>query len=72
MSKKTTTDRATRRSEEFSRQADAPKVGLLGELFDFIVHNKKWWLAPILVVLLALGVFVFLSATPLAPFLYPF
>ena len=30
---------------------DAPK-GLLAEFWDFIVHEKAWWMTPIVVVLL--------------------
>ena len=25
------------------------KISILGELFQFLVHRKKWWLAPILI-----------------------
>ena len=47
-------------------------TGLLRELWGFLRDNKKWWLLPILIVLLALGLIVLLSGTGLAPFLYPF
>jgi hypothetical protein len=34
-------------------------------------HNKKWWLLPLLVTLLAFGLLIFLSSgTGLAPFIY--
>ena len=36
----------------------------------FAMENKKWWLVPMLVVTLALVVLVYLSTTPLAPFIY--
>jgi hypothetical protein len=42
----------------------------IGELWDFLRDNKKWWLLPILVVLLLFGVLIFLSGTGLAPFIY--
>ena len=45
---------------------------LLGELWNFLRHNKKWWLLPILVVLLLFGVLIFLSGTGAAPFIYTF
>ena len=44
----------------------------IGELWDFLRHNKKWWLLPILVVLLLFGVLIFLSGTGAAPFIYTF
>jgi hypothetical protein len=59
-----------RASADFKRQADQRQRGLAAELIDFILHNKKWWLTPILVVLLLLGILVFLSGTGAAPFLY--
>jgi predicted amidophosphoribosyltransferase len=44
--------------------------GLLAELFAFLKHNKKWWLVPIFVVLLVLGLLIVLSGTAAAPFIY--
>jgi hypothetical protein len=56
---------------EFDRIAhEVQSVGLLRELWDFLCVNKKWWLAPILVILLLFGVLVFLSGTAAAPFIY--
>lgn len=56
---------------EFSQIAeDSGEQSILGELFDFLKSNKKWWLAPILVVLLSLGVLLLLSSTAAAPFIY--
>jgi hypothetical protein len=47
------------------------KIGVLKELWDFIKHNKKFWLVPIIVILVLLGLLIFLSAgSPLAPFIY--
>jgi len=34
------------------------------------MENKKWWLVPMIAVTLGLVLVVFLSATPLAPFIY--
>jgi hypothetical protein len=45
-------------------------VGLMGELFLFMKNNKKFWLAPIVIVLLAMSVLVFLGGTAAAPFIY--
>jgi hypothetical protein len=43
----------------------------LRELWEFVKHNKKWWLLPLLVTLLAFGLLIFLSSgTGLAPFIY--
>ena len=46
---------------------------LLKEFMIFLRQEKKWWLVPLVVVLLGIGaVIVFTSSSILAPFLYPF
>jgi len=42
----------------------------LRELLLFLAHNKKWYLIPIAVVLLLLGLLIILGATGAAPFVY--
>jgi Family of unknown function (DUF5989) len=42
------------------------------EFLEFLRYNKKWWLLPILLVLLVFGVLIFLSGTGAAPFIYTF
>jgi hypothetical protein len=42
----------------------------LSEFWGFLRYNKKWWLLPIVIVLLLLGVLVALSSTAVAPFIY--
>ena len=44
--------------------------GLLSEFWGFLRVNKKWWLLPIVVVFLILGLLILLSSTGLAPFIY--
>jgi len=36
----------------------------------FLSENKKWWLLPILLAVLALGVLVILGGTGAGPFIY--
>jgi len=55
---------------DFERQAQQSPPGLLVEFWDFLKHNKKWWLLPILIVLLLFGVLIALSGTGAAPFIY--
>jgi len=50
--------------------AEAGRGGILVELWGFLKQNKKWWLLPILIMLLLFGVLIFLSGTGLAPFIY--
>lgn len=55
---------------DFDREAQAPRPGLLREFWEFLKHNKKWWLLPILVVVLLVGAALILGGTGLAPFIY--
>ena len=56
--------------QEFVRQAQAGQVGFFAEFWDFLLHNKKWWITPIVIVLLLVGVLVMLGGTAAAPFIY--
>jgi hypothetical protein len=42
----------------------------LGELWQFLRFNKKWWLIPIVVLLLIMGLMIALSGSAVAPFIY--
>ncbi len=53
------------------KQAEQAQVGIVAEFVDFVLHNKKWWLTPIILVLLAVGLLVVLASTGVAPFIYP-
>lgn len=47
------------------------KISILKEFWEFLRANKKWWLAPIVIVLVLLGLLIFLSqGSALAPFIY--
>jgi len=47
------------------------KLSILKELWSFLKVRKKWWLAPILIVLILLGALIVLTETSaLAPFIY--
>ncbi len=47
------------------------KLQVLKEFWNFLSERKKWWLAPIALVLLLLGVLmVFAESSALAPFIY--
>ena len=56
--------------EDFLREAEQPQSGLVREFVDFLSHNKKWWLTPIILVLLLLGVLLALGGSAAAPFIY--
>jgi hypothetical protein len=46
-------------------------IAFIRELFAYMGARKKWWLLPILFVLLALGVLlIFAQGSAVAPFIY--
>ncbi len=48
------------------------KQSLIKEFFLFVKEEKKWWLIPLITVLLLVGaLIVFAGSSPLAPFIYP-
>ncbi len=50
--------------------AKGGQQGFLGETWSFLKENKKWWLLPIVAVLILFGVLVLLSGSAVAPFIY--
>lgn len=55
----------------FEEAGQAPASGLVAEFWQFLRHNKKFWLLPIVIFLLFLGVLLVLGGTAVAPFIYP-
>ena len=57
--------------DDFERVA-AEETGesLIAEFWGFLRENKRWWLLPIVAVLLIMGLLIFLSGTAAAPFIY--
>ena len=55
---------------DLASQAEQQPVGLIREFWDFLKHNKKWWLTPVILVLLLLGALLILGGTVAAPFIY--
>jgi hypothetical protein len=46
------------------------RTNFTAEFWYFLRQNKKWWLLPIVIVVITFGVLVFLSGTAAAPFIY--
>jgi len=64
-----------RRGRRYLRAGPTPapvsKLRILGEFWQFLRVRKKFWLAPIVFVLLLLGVLIVsVGGSPLAPFIY--
>jgi len=56
--------------DEIREEARKRRLTVPEEFLGFLRENKKWWLTPIVLVILVLGVLVFLSGTAAAPFVY--
>tara|TARA_R100001132_G_scaffold22338_1_gene20432 strand:- start:13052 stop:13315 length:264 start_codon:yes stop_codon:yes gene_type:complete len=56
---------------DFLSQSESATPGILAEFWDFLKHNKKWWLAPIIIALLLIGLLILISGSAMAPFIYP-
>ncbi|MFT5431781.1 MAG: hypothetical protein ACI9OJ_002479 [Myxococcota bacterium] len=55
---------------ELPTRDDRPR-SVWGEMWGYLKVRKKWWLAPMLVILLSLGALaVFTETSALAPFIY--
>ena len=47
------------------------KASLVKELWDFLRVRKKWWLLPIIILLVLLGLLIFITSNPAtSPFIY--
>ncbi|MFH1996048.1 MAG: DUF5989 family protein [Candidatus Omnitrophota bacterium] len=47
------------------------KLGIFGELLQFFWQRKLWWLIPMVVMLVLMGILIVMTqSTPLAPFIY--
>jgi hypothetical protein len=57
-------------ASEFEKAAVRGSSGLLGDFWGFLRSTRKWWLLPILTVLMLFGLLMLLSATAAAPLIY--
>jgi hypothetical protein len=57
-------------AQTFEDEADSAQPSVVREFIDLLMDNCKWWLAPIIVVLLLLAVLIMLAGTGAAPFIY--
>jgi len=54
----------------FEQAAQEKQQGLLGEFWSMLKHNKKYWMAPLIILMLLLGLLIILGGTSAAPFIY--
>jgi hypothetical protein len=47
------------------------RFGIAGELVSFLLENKRWWMAPMLITLFLFAVLLILAqSSAIAPFIY--
>lgn len=47
------------------------RFSIVKEFWDFLRFRKKWWLAPLILILLLLGALIYIQASStLSPFIY--
>ena len=56
------------RFEELSRSRSKPT--LMADIKFFLTNSKKWWMFPIIAVLILFGALMVLGGTAAAPFIY--
>jgi len=52
------------------RRSRPVRPSLIREFGIFLREHKKWWLAPVLLVILVMAVLVFIGGSGGAPFIY--
>ena len=57
-------------SSEFEDLGREQEPSLLREIWTFIKEEKLWWMSPIIIALLLVGILVALTSTGAAPFIY--
>lgn len=56
--------------DTFSEKASEKRRGPASEFLSFVLHNKKWWLTPIILILALVAALVVLGGSGVAPFIY--
>ncbi len=57
-------------NNSFEKAGQQGQTSLWREFFQLLKTNKKYWMIPLIVALLLLGLLVILGSTAAAPFIY--
>lgn len=57
-------------NNDFEKASQQKQGNLLTEFIGFLKQNRKFWLLPLVLVMLALAALLILSSTAAAPFIY--
>jgi uncharacterized protein DUF5989 len=55
---------------KFEEAGEQEQLSLLGEFWQMLKQNKKYWLIPLIVGLLLFGLLIILGSSVAAPFIY--
>ena len=64
------TEQRDQESAEFAAESKKPAPPIWKEFLEFLVHQPSWWLIPLVVVLLLLGLAAILVPAEALPFIY--
>ena len=59
-----------RQGDEFQLLASQPPKSIVREFIEFLLENKKWWLIPIAMGMLLVGLMAILGSSGAGPFIY--
>jgi hypothetical protein len=62
--------RSSPERDEFRRLGRRRATGVVREYYDYLRHHKKWWLAPVIALLLLVGMILVLGSSAVAPLIY--
>ena len=60
----------SKQSNDFEKAASESQRSLVSEFLGFLKQNRKFWLLPLIIVMLLLAGLLILSSTAAAPFIY--
>ena len=55
---------------DFEKEAVQKRESFVSEFAQFLMNNKKWWMIPIIAVLLLVGALLIVGGSGVAPFIY--
>ncbi|RPI27154.1 MAG: hypothetical protein EHM61_09460 [Acidobacteria bacterium] len=58
------------RDAQTAFESEASETSFMREFWEFLAHNKKFWMLPIIVALLLVGLLIFLTSAAALPFIY--
>ncbi len=59
-----------KQKNSFVEAGQQAQSSLVRELWQMLRHNKKYWLVPLIAVLLLFGLLIILGGSAAAPFIY--